>query len=67
MKEKVQVKEHVWIAHGHGQQYGDWLWEHGMGVGWAKEGKGGKLGQLQKNNNKIFNVKKVLLDGGSPI
>ena len=43
-KRKRLVKEHTWMTHGHGQQCGDWLWE--QGVGWAEEGKGGKLGEL---------------------
>ena len=40
-KEKGLVKEHVWMAHGHGQWHGDWLWEYE--VGWEEEGKWGKI------------------------
>ena len=41
-KGKGLDKEHLWMTHGHRQQCGDWLW--GVGVGWAEEGEGGKIG-----------------------
>ena len=34
-------KEHVWMACGHGQQCGNWLWKWGMR--WVEEGKGGNI------------------------
>ena len=41
-KGKGLVKEHVWMTHRQEQQCGDGLWE--LGVGWAEEGKGEKIG-----------------------
>ena len=41
-KGKGLVKEPIWMTHGHGQQCGDWLWEHVVGC--VEKGKGGKIG-----------------------
>ena len=54
-KEKGLIKEHVWLTpgHGHGQQYGDWLWEPRGGLG-----RGGQRGENWYNSNRINKNKK---------
>ena len=44
-KGKGLDKEHVWMTHGQGQQGGNRLWEWGMG--WAEEGSGTTVIELQ--------------------
>ena len=36
-KGKGQLKEHVWMTHGHGQQCGDWLREPRGGLGGGRQ------------------------------
>ena len=43
-KGKGLVKKHVEMTHGHGQWCGDGLWE--WALGWAEEGKEGKIGTM---------------------
>ena len=47
-KGKGQLKEHVWMTHGHGQQCGNWLWEQACGMG-----GGGQRKKKVDNYNRI--------------
>lgn len=49
------TKDHAYITHGHGQQYGDWLRE-GLEWDWQEVGKERKS---EGNHNSIKNKNKI--------